>query len=446
VIQALAQATLMIGSTRTTRIVVVAGGNVYGGDASGVPGLLAGGSALFTPTQRIQAAASSRRIYLFDGNAPIQAVDPETLAMAAYTASAGTAPESIEFGVIWRDRLVVAGSETGEQNFFASRSGEHTDWDYGASDAAAAYAGNASLAGRIGDTITALMPFGDDVLVIGGDHTIWKMDGDLSDGGSLNMVTNSIGVLGPNAWCQDATGNMYFVSTAGFMRMQVDGSMQNLSADRVGQYFSAINRTNTYVECQWDQDRHGVWVFITPHSSTATVHLFWSARVDGWELHSFPNRFGPVTSMVYDGPTGDDRQIWMGGRDGYIQILDPDALNDDGEAISSYVYLGPLRPSGDTENAKLKTLDIALGERATGDTTTELNLHYTVQAGSAEREALLAPDRTESGQLTAWGEHGRKNHPLAGRTFWLKLWNATLNKTWIMDRIVGRFVPAGRAR
>lgn len=445
-IQAMIQHTVISSGIRAVRLIIVAGGSVYGGDIRGVA-LVQGGADLIDPAIRPQLAAGQGKVYIVDGSPSIYVVDVNTLALTTYAATAGTTPTDCTLTCVWRDRLVLAAPPDTPQNFFASRSGTHTDWDYAAiGDPAAAYAGNAGEGGRIGDVLTALIPFQDDVLILGGDHSIYKMEGDITDGGSINLVSDAIGIIGPNAWCQDPTGNIYFVGTTGFFRMQADGQMQNLSGDRVNELFRGIDRTANYIECHWDRDKHGCWVFITPHASTVAQHLFYDARADAWIRDEYPVSFGPTAALVYDGDADNDRAVLLGGRDGYIQILDDEALTDDGQAIVSYVYCGPVRPAGDVNNGKLVTMDFVLGERATGDSTTPWNLNYVLQAGSDANNALETPAASAIGTFDEPGNQPRIGQRLAGNSFWLKLWNATTGTYWANDRITGRFQFAGRRR
>ena len=68
-----------------------------------------------------------------------------------------------------------------------SRSGDATDWDYSAEDPLAAVALNASSsAGRIGDAVHALIPWRDDVMLIGTEHGLFAMSGDPAAGGSID--------------------------------------------------------------------------------------------------------------------------------------------------------------------------------------------------------------------------------------------------------------------
>src|SRR6202020_709199 len=78
--------------------------------------------------------------------------------------------------------------------------------------ATAAVAGNNSTVGVVGDVVTALIPYSDDLLIFGGDHTIYIMTGDPAAGGQIDLVSDAIGMAFGIPWCKDPYGTVYFFS------------------------------------------------------------------------------------------------------------------------------------------------------------------------------------------------------------------------------------------
>jgi hypothetical protein len=352
----------------------------------------------------------------------------------------------------YRDRMVLAGVRGDEQNFFMSRSGVHDDFDYSQKDPAAAVVGNASLAGQVGAPIRALIPWRDDVLIFGCDRSLWKMVGDIAAGGSIQMITDAVGVWGPNAWTTDANGSIYFMGESDLYRLEPGGGIKNLSATRIHKFLSDLDRSNDTVILQWDTTRQGCWVFCTrpePASPTVTTpspHLWYDARTDSFWQIQIPRGYDPTAAVGYDGDGSGDRAVMMGNRGGYVQKFDDAALADVGTAISSYVYIGPITPAGDIRQAKCNGLDFILGDYPAGYDADDWNLDWTLQVGKDAKSALSSPDETRTGTISTAGEQRPMGLRAGGSTFMLKMANSTHKTFWSMDRVVGRFLVAGRQR
>jgi hypothetical protein len=228
---------------RQTNVVAVSGGSIYVGIPAGTIALATSGSAALSSATLPSACFSQGNVYFVDGT-NLKKLVVSTATVSNLVATAGSLPTLCTLACVYRDRLVLAAPAATQQNFFMSRVGTHTDFDYSTTDSASAFAGNASTAGRIGEPIVALIPGGDDVLYIGGDHNIWAMNGDPADGGSIDLVTDGVGIAGQNAWCKAPDGAIYFVGTGGLFRMTGTSPPTNLSAGRYTD-FSATSTAGT---------------------------------------------------------------------------------------------------------------------------------------------------------------------------------------------------------
>jgi hypothetical protein len=159
---------------RQTNVVAVSGGSIYVGIPAGTIALATSGSAALSSATLPSACFSQGNVYFVDGT-NLKKLVVSTATVSNLVATAGSLPTLCTLACVYRDRLVLAAPAATQQNFFMSRVGTHTDFDYSTTDSASAFAGNASTAGRIGEPIVALIPGGDDVLYFGGDHNIWAM-------------------------------------------------------------------------------------------------------------------------------------------------------------------------------------------------------------------------------------------------------------------------------
>src|SRR5262249_26865517 len=142
-----------------------------------------GTSALSSAATVIRSTVLNSRMYFLDG-VNWKYYDANTNSMLAWTATAGALPTDAggnypRLICTWRGRLVLSGLKQDPHNFFMSAVSNGHDFDYSPLSVTPtqAVAGNLSSLGLIGDVITSLVPYSDDVLIVGGDHTIWMIQG-----------------------------------------------------------------------------------------------------------------------------------------------------------------------------------------------------------------------------------------------------------------------------
>lgn len=332
----------------------------------------------------IQSAQNNQKMWLVDGiNYAYYA--PVTNTVEAWTATAGSLPVDSDNNTArlictWRGRTVLSGLLKDPQNWFMSRVSDPRDFDYAPVSPAAddPVAGNNSPLGLIGDVVTALIPYNDDVMVFGGDHTIYMMRGDPMAGGQIDLVSDSIGIAWGRAWCKDPYGNLYFISNrAGIYRM-VPGEQPVRISQGIEQILQAIDTGDVLINLAWNDEYQGFHVFVTNAiAPAADTHYFFEVRTGAWWLDTFGNNdLNPICCCVFDGNQPGDRKLLIGSWDGYVRVVDQDALDDDGTAISSEVLIGPIStPTGDemllhelqaimAENSGIVTWEVLVGNTA----------------------------------------------------------------------------------
>ena len=266
----------------------------------------------------------------------------------------------------WRGRLVLAGDSGSPQNFYMSRAGTPTDWNYGATDSATAVAGNLSLSGLIGEPIVSLIPFTDDIMMIGCTHSIWMLQGDPAAGGTIIPVSQNIGVLGANAWVKDSFDSLYFIGTGGLYKCRPLWEQwqppQLLTGETFNQFFQDLNPSANIITLMWDEDARYLYMAITPNDdATQGTSLVYDARTEGvWPIQ-WPQTHGPTAAISFfaDGTVG-YRGLLLGGYDGVLRKIDATALDDSGTPITSRITLGPIKPF--PEAALLSGTTIDFGE------------------------------------------------------------------------------------
>lgn len=253
-----------------------------------------------------------------------------------------------ELIAIWGGRIVLSGLETDPNNIFMSAVGDPFDWDYSpdVQTVQQAVAGNVTSGyGKNSDIVTSLIPYTDDVLLIGGTHSIRRFLGNPAEGGINASVTDITGIAYGAAWCQSPEGVIYFFgSRGGVFKIDPENGIPNkLTALTIDERLADIDLEANLVTLQWDDRVIAVRVYITPTDGTAATNYVWDVRNEAWWPFSYANAaHNPLSVHLLSGNKATDRRIMEYGQDGYIRMVDLDATSDDGYPISSFVYLGPF--------------------------------------------------------------------------------------------------------
>lgn len=442
-IQALTQASVVVGSTRVVKLVTVVSGTINIGDTTTML-IAAGGGAAFGATDDVQCCVINSNVYFCNGTV-VKKLDCSTGAVSTFAPSG--MPTDCRLICNWRGRLVLARQDATPHLWYMSRLGDESDWDFSAQDPGAAVAGNDSRAGTIGDVITALMPMSDDRLAIGGDHTLWMMVGDPGYGGQIVPVSEQIGVVGARAWTQAPNGAVFFVSPQGLNVLAA--GVKEISDPRVADYFKDVNKKTQYISLAWDRDRGGLWLLRQEISGavTAQTHLYWDETTNSF----WPQRFGnsdmkPQCALMYDGDGPDDRFFIVGGASDKLYYFNELAMDDAGSLINSRLALGPVMPAGPVGEAKLVLVHPVLGTYP-DHPSLSVALLGDFQAGPDPYQALNNPTITQTLTWSGTISNGRQAPQcmaMRGNSFWLILRNNDSLTTFVLETVNVQFQPAGR--
>jgi hypothetical protein len=420
---------------RVVLLVAVSRGNVYtttppGGGVWTAATNNTGNTPPLNFTGLVRSACNQQKMQFADGTNWCY-FDPSTNSVEAWTASAGSLPVDGDGNTprlicTWRGRTMVSGLLKDGQNWFATAAGTFRDFDYAPATPSAtqAVAGNNSRFGLIGDMITALIPYSDDVLVFGGDSSIYLMRGDPAAGGEIDLVTETIGMAWGQAWCQGPDGTIYFFSNrTGVFALQPGQQPQRISG-ALDNYLYAINTGTHGVRMAWSDRYQGLHLYVTPLAApAATTHFFWEQRTGGWFPDVFANRnHDPLCCCALDGNLPTDRVTLTGGWDGYVRAVDQAAADDDGTPIASAVFIGPfLTPTAG--EVMLRELTAVLGETS-GAVTWEVFVGSTAEVATTRPAAAAGVLRP--------GRNLTKYPRVAGHAIYLRL-SSTVR--WAMESI-----------
>lgn len=359
-----------------------------------------------------------------------------------WVASAGTLPVDSAGNLprlicTWRGRTVLSGLLKDPQNWFMSAIGDPTNFDYaplspGPNDA---IAGNNAPLGLIGDVITSMCPYTDDILIFFGNNTIWMMRGDPADGGRVDLISDVIGGAWGICWCKDDVGNVYFFSNKCGIFSLVPGQAPIRISQAIEQLLIAVNTGENAIRMVYDARFQGIHIFVTNIASPQPAqHFFYEIRTGGWFTSSFTDQnMNPLCCAVLDGNDPDDRVVVIGSFDGYVRGVTADATDDDGVPIESEVLIGPF-VTATLDDITLYSLQSQLGADS-GSITMSLLL------GETAEEAL----RATPVELTTW-KAGRNltNHlRRSAHAIYIRL---TASNPWAMESLRARIGTRGKVR
>lgn len=377
-------------SGRIVTLVAVSQGDIFvvnPGDTEWLPATNSTGEdpalnfvGLMASTQCIQS------LWFVDGVNYVR-YNPHTNEATLWEATAGEMPEDEDgnFGRLvctWRGRVVISGLLLDPQNWFMSAVSDPTDWDYSPASITPtqAIAGNNAPQGLIGDVITALIPYSDDMLIFGGDGSIYMMRGDPMAGGQIDRISDAIGIAWGEAWCKDPYGNVYFVSNKTGIYLMNPGKELRRISQQIDNLLTSIDTGLYGIRLIWNDRQQGLHVFVTLLSEPASArHFFWEQRSNAWFTDSFQNvQQNPLCCCTFDGNLPTDRTALIGSWDGIVRSIDPEATDDDGYAILSSVLIGPLLTKN-ADEVMVKELQGIFGE-GSGTVTYEVYVGDTAES------------------------------------------------------------------
>lgn len=387
------------------------------------------------------SAPNNQKLWFADGINWVY-FDSSTNTLNRWIASAGTLPVDSENNLprlicTWRGRTVLSGLLKDPQNWFMSAIGDPTNFDYaplspGPNDA---IAGNNAPLGLIGDVITSMCPYTDDILIFFGDHTIWMMRGDPADGGRVDLISDVVGGAWGICWCKDDVGNVYFFSNKCGIFTMVPGQPPVRISQAIEQLLTSIDTGANAIRLVYDARFQGIHVYVTPLASPQPAqHFFYEVRTGGWFTESFADKnMNPLCCAVLDGNNPDDRVVVIGSWDGYVRGVTADAIDDDGVPIQSEVIIGPF-VTANLDDITLYSLQSQMG-------VDSANVNMSLLLGETAEEALAASPV----EPTVW-KAGRNltNHlRRSAHAIWIRL---TATGQWAMESMRARIGTRGKVR
>lgn len=372
----------------------------------------------------------------------------------------GSMPDKAYIGCLYRGRAVLSGNPYNPEQWYMSRQANLWDWAYTANDAQSPVSGGNADAGKTGDVIRALIPYKDDYLVFGCASSMWYLAGDPATGGSLNELDLTVGIFGPNSWCFDGEGNMYFWGTNGIYVTPVPGNPKCISNIQLPNLVNdeAADPTTHRITLGYDRVRSGILIAITELSDGSNSNWWLDLRSGGLFPESYPNANGIYSMFYYGANDPDYRDLLVGTRDGYICKFDESKKNDDEGAteteIDSYVTFGPIPLSKNgIKNGKLSGLKVISGGGSLGGSNSDSDdIDCKIYVGNSAEKIIekfnAVTNPRVNGTFKAPGRRaGSKwNQKVKGIYSGIRLGNSNSDETWSLEKLSFNISESGKAK
>lgn len=200
-------------------------------------------------------------------------------------------------------------------------------------------------------------------------RTIWSLRGDPGLGGGLTLVSSSTGILGPNAFCFDNKGNLYWLGNGGLFAMPKGTRIYTKrDGQRLPDYFELADVNLREISLRFRSSDNTILVFESPRDGSAAedepaLIACYDIEAQEFTQDELPVTHGPSASLEITGRRPEERDVMVVGNDGFVRQFSDRAYSDDGEPIDWMVEFAPqeVNDGDQTGEAMLLALEAAIG-------------------------------------------------------------------------------------
>jgi hypothetical protein len=247
-------------------------------------------------------------------------------------------------------RIAMSGLSSSPNNWFMSAIGDPDDWTPTTDTSYDAQAGDTSTNfGKLGEPITALFPFGESGLMMASRNTLTYLTSDpVVSGAQFIRMSNGVGVMGADAWCQGPEKTCYVASGDGVYMIQPNDFNiqrgQSVTTARLDGFFAGVNPSEVDIHLAYDPPRSMIFMFVNRENDPSNVvhyqhHIptqsWWSFQI------SDPRMDVIRATCLYTPVTGEREGTWYGCKSGRV-AMQPNSgvLSYDGSAHVSALKTG----------------------------------------------------------------------------------------------------------
>ena len=373
------------------------------------------------------------------------------------TTTYGSMPSKAYMVTCYRGRLVLSGDINYPNRWWMSKVADPWSWLYTSNDPLSAVSAQNADAGELGDIVTALIPYGDDYLIMGCSHSIYMVTGDPAAGGRVDELSTTVGIFSQNSWCKDSHDNLYFFGTNGLYKMTGGRDRpQNISLGDLPKLAEdwALDPDSEQLALVYDLGKDAIIISKTNTETGANENYYYSLKTEGFYPEAYPEQCAIWGGVYYDALDPNYRKLALACNDGYIRYFDDAAKDDDigssDEAISSYVTF-PVMALGDgvdREGRVTQWIFESSGGAASGEYSDTDTIAYDIYtADDAEtlvEDIIDGATAKASGTIIGAGRQNRIRDRVRGMYGTVKLSNTTAAETWAINRIMYHTIIGGK--
>jgi hypothetical protein len=376
------------------------------------------------------------------------------------SATFGVMPNYAGHGCNYRGRAHIDVDQEYPHQWYESEQRNPWNWLYGANNARSAVRGGDADAGEIGGTIIVSIPYKDDFLIHACADSLWYLSGDAAEGGSINELDLTTGILGDRAFCWDRTENLYMLTTRGITRIP--------SGFGQPEFITEINYPDFVDDLAYDPALHRITMGY--HRTKNIIKIMKTTLADGdntcwvYDLmaeglfpESYPEECGVFSLFWYEAKNPDYKTLLHGCFDGFIRYEDKSSIDDNigatTEAIDSYVSFGPIKLGGENREGMISSLaGIMTGDEGTGSSADSDDVTYKIftdrTADGLIKKLKANTSPRVSGTIISPGRPrgSMKKQKVKDVYAGIRLENSTADETWGYEKIFINAVQKGRIR
>jgi len=276
----LVNASIDVGAPRGIRHIAVCDGDIRrlepdAASPNTVVTVTNGSGALNADSRIVRSIEADGKLFFIDGE-QYKYYDPVEDEVFVWKAiGSGSLPPRARLIEHWRNRVCLARYEGNASDIFMLEVGNPHGCDLSppVTTLTQAVSLAAAQAGKVPDIVNAMIPYNDDLMIIGGDHSIWRLTGDPMAAGQLDLVSDMTGMAFGRPWCKDPSGRVYFFgSRGGVFRMSPQEGIVKISSPRLDRRLEQLNLEYFTVRMAYNNQSRGVHIWFVPIDVVPAVY------------------------------------------------------------------------------------------------------------------------------------------------------------------------------
>ena len=431
---------------RATKSLAVSNGALDSFTVGGAP-VTIDASAFDANARAVFSTVLFQKVYYVDGEV-YKVYDPIAGTLTDWkSTSAGEIPARARLIETWNDRIVLGRFADDPQLWAMSAKDDPDNWDQFPPVVLATQSiqgGNPVSPGRAPDIVNCLFAVADDLLVMGGDKSVFRFSGDPMAGGQIDRVPVETGIAFGRPICMDDRGNIWFLGSRGGLWIMdaAATSAREITDYTASRELQALDFTNFHYQLAYDYRHEGIWIVQCPFGAGGTVktHWFYDTKNGGlWPDSYAASGIQPTCLGVLDSDAETDRIVAFGREDGFVAKWHEDERGDDtgdsNAAVNAQVLLGPFKSPVPGRMVRMVDVNVTLADDESGCLLKVYASNSADSPGAAKETLSLKPGRNDNVKARAVGSY-----------IWLELVQSGVGQRFSVEEATFRYTIVGRQR